>query len=117
MLIPLAAVGLALIHQGLGRSRSAAHAMLATLCALSVAAIVFVAVGFSLAGYESGASHVVSVGGVRFDLFGTEALFARSVRFDDAANLRPALVLCFEMFAAVVEQGTPFDNGVALTAR
>ena len=40
LLIPLAAAGLALIHQGLGRSRSAAHAMLATLCAMGVAAIV-----------------------------------------------------------------------------
>ena len=111
MLIPLAAAGLALIHQGLGRSRSAAHAMLATLCALSVAAIVFVAVGFSLAGYESGASHIVSVGGGRFDLFGTEALLARSVRFDDAANLRPALVLCFEMFAAGLAAMIPISAG------
>ena len=30
VLVPLAMAGLALIHQGLGRSRSAAHTMLAT---------------------------------------------------------------------------------------
>ena len=47
LLMPLAATGLALIHQGLGRSRSAAHAMLATLCALSIAAILFVLIGSS----------------------------------------------------------------------
>src|ERR1700679_153443 len=47
LLVPLATAGLALIHQGLGRSRSAAHSMLATLCALAVTAIVFVLIGFS----------------------------------------------------------------------
>ena len=50
LLVPLAAAGLALIHQGLGRSRSAAHAMLGTLCALAVSAIVFVLFGSSWAG-------------------------------------------------------------------
>jgi Amt family ammonium transporter len=45
MLVPLGTGGLALIHQGLGRSRSAAHTMLATLCAMGLAAIVYVVVG------------------------------------------------------------------------
>ena len=52
LLMPLAPAGLALIHQGLGRSRSAAHTMLATMCAVAVAAIVFVVLGSAWAGYE-----------------------------------------------------------------
>ena len=42
-LVPLAAAGLALINTGLGRSRSAAHAMLASLLAMAVAAMVYAA--------------------------------------------------------------------------
>jgi Amt family ammonium transporter len=42
-LVPLAAAGLALINTGLGRSRSAAHAILASLLAMAVAAMVYAA--------------------------------------------------------------------------
>ena len=45
-LVPLAAAGLALINTGLGRSRSAAHAMLASLLAMAVAAMVYAAESF-----------------------------------------------------------------------
>ena len=58
MLVPLAAAGLSLIHQGLGRSRSAAHAMLGTLCALAISAIIFVLFGFSWVGFAGGAALV-----------------------------------------------------------
>src|SRR5271154_2090753 len=91
MLVPLAAAGLALIHQGLGRSRSAAHAMLATLCALAVAAIVFVAIGASWAGYPGGASYAFHAGGVTWNWLGNEALFARSIALDGSPG---SLALC-----------------------
>jgi len=42
-LVPLAPAGLSLINTGLGRSRSAAHAMLASLCVMAVAAIAYAA--------------------------------------------------------------------------
>src|SRR5207249_5526365 len=45
LLVPCAAAGLALINAGLGRARSAAHAMLSTLCVLALAALVYFAVG------------------------------------------------------------------------
>jgi hypothetical protein len=38
LLAPLAGGGLALINAGLGRSRNAAHSMMAALCVMSVAA-------------------------------------------------------------------------------
>ena len=109
MLIPLAAAGLALIHQGLGRSRSAAHAMLATLCALAVAAIVFVLFGSSVAGYAGGLAHVFRAGGAEWNWIGAEPLFARGIRFDgDGRGLLP---LCLEMACAGLAVMIPISAG------
>jgi Amt family ammonium transporter len=49
-LIPMAVAGLALMNAGLGRSRSAAHAMLGPLAVAAVAVLVYVAVGYSWQG-------------------------------------------------------------------
>src|ERR1700687_6525409 len=54
LLVPFAGTGLALINSGLGRSRSAAHAMLAALCVTAVAALVYVSVGFAWQGGGGG---------------------------------------------------------------
>jgi Amt family ammonium transporter len=102
MLIPFAAAGLGLVHAGLGRSRSAAHALLATLCVLSVTAIVFVAVGFAWAGFSGGHSYSAVAGGVQWDWIGAERLFAQGVKVGDTsgqAGLGLGLVLCFHVFA------------------
>jgi Amt family ammonium transporter len=113
MLIPLAAAGLALIHQGLGRSRSAAHAMLATLCALAVAAIIFVMFGFSWAGFAGGGVHSFAAGGVLWDWLGRGPFFARGISFDgsDPTSLSTALVLGVEMFAAGLAAIIPLSAG------
>ena len=101
LLVPFAAAGLALIHQGLGRSRSAAHAMLAALCALAVSAIVFVLFGSAWAGSIGAATHSFTAGGSHWDWLGAAPLFARGICFDgsDAAGLSRSLVLCLELFA------------------
>jgi Amt family ammonium transporter len=109
LLVPLATAGLALIHQGLGRSRSAAQAMLATLCALSVAAIVFVLVGASLAGFAGGASHGVVVQHLRWDWLGAEPLFAHGLR--NAAGSYPALVMCLQVFTVGIVALVPVSAG------
>jgi Amt family ammonium transporter len=113
MLIPLAAAGLALIHQGLGRSRSAAHAMLASLCAIAISAVVFVAIGFSWAGIAGGAAHSFSAAGVRWDWLGAGPWFAGGVHFDgsDAASLNSALVLCLMMFGSGLAAMVPLSGG------
>ncbi|HWG18638.1 MAG TPA: hypothetical protein VN678_12295 [Acidobacteriaceae bacterium] len=105
LLIPLAAAGLGLIHQGLGRSRSAAHAMLATLCAFAIAAILTVAVGFNFAIGAigtPGAAHTFTAVGAHWDWLGRGAFFAHDIHFDlpDAFSLGLALKLCFLIFAA-----------------
>jgi Amt family ammonium transporter len=111
LLIPLASAGLALIHQGLGRSRSAAHAMLATLCALSVAAIVFALLGAAFAGASSGASHTVTVAGLSFNWLGKEPLLTNPLHLDGSSNLQPALVLCFSLFAVGLAAIIPISAG------
>ena len=102
LLIPLAAAGLGLIHQGLGRSRSAAHAMLATLCVFAIAAILTVAAGFTFAIGTPGAAHTFTAGGAHWDWLGRGAFFAHGIHFDspDAFSLGLAVKLCFLIFAA-----------------
>ena len=113
MLVPFAAAGLALIHQGLGRSRSAAHAMLASLCALAVSAIVFVLFGSAWAGSAGAATHSFTLGGAHWDWLGAAPFFARGISFDgsDAAGLGRSLVLCLELFAAGLAAIIPLSAG------
>ncbi|WP_263354844.1 ammonium transporter [Acidicapsa acidisoli] len=108
LLSPLAAAGLALIHQGLGRSRSAAHAMLATLCALAVAAIAFVLIGASWAGYAGGAAHSFQSGGAHLNWLGNEALLARNIPLDGSL---PSLVLCLQTFSVGLAAVIPLSAG------
>lgn len=108
MLVPLAAAGLALIHKGLGRSRSAAHAMLATLCVLAVTAIVFVAFGSSFAGVAGGTSHSFTTYGVRWDWIGAGFFLARRVSFDGSLG---SLALCLQMFTVGLAAIIPISAG------
>lgn len=110
LLMPLAAAGLGLIHQGLGRSRSAAHAMLATLCVLAVSAIVFVVLGFSWTGYAGGAAHSFAAGGVRWDWLGAVPSLAGTIS-SDAGDLTRLLELCLMMFAAGLAAIIPLSGG------
>jgi Amt family ammonium transporter len=113
MLVPMAAAGLALIHQGLGRSRSAGHAMLGSLCAMAIAAIVFVAVGSAFAGYAGGPAHAFAAGGARWDWIAACPMFARDLQFNssNAGDLNRALLLCLEMFAAGLAAMVPLSAG------
>ena len=72
LLVPFAAAGLALINTGLGRSRSAAHAILASLIVVSVAALVYFVVGFSWQGIAGGAAHALPLRGNRWNLLAAQ---------------------------------------------
>jgi ammonium transporter, Amt family len=116
LLMPFAAAGQGLIQAGLGRSRSAAHALLTTVCALAVTSIVFVLLGFSWSGFAGGAAHAFTLHGARWDWMGAEPLLARGVHFDGggtnpSANIAIGLVLCFEMFAVAIAAIIPIGAG------
>jgi len=108
LLVPLAGAGLALINTGLGRSRSAAHAMLASLCAVSVAVIVYLTVGFSWQGTAARAGHEFLAGGKAWNWIGAEPLFLRGVRQDFSA---PALIFLLEMFSVGLAALIPLSSG------
>jgi Amt family ammonium transporter len=111
LLVPLAIAGLALMHQGLGRARSAAHAMLSTLCALGVAAIVFVLIGSSWAGFAGGAIHSLRIGGTAWNWLGAEPFLAHGIRSNLILNPYPALVLCLQLFAVGMVVLIPLSAG------
>ena len=108
LLLPLATAGLALMHQGLGRSRSAAHTMVASLCVLAVASIIFISFGFCSAGINGGPSHSFVIAGATWNLFATERPFAHGIPFDGTPS---ALVLCFQFFAVGLAAIIPVSTG------
>jgi Amt family ammonium transporter len=82
LLAPLAGAGLALINAGLGRSRNAAHSMMAALCVISVAACVYFICGRALEGYAGGLAHVMTIGHKPWDWIGAEPSFFRGLPMD-----------------------------------
>jgi ammonium transporter, Amt family len=111
ILIPLAATGLALIHQGLGRSRSAAHAMLATLCSLAITAIVFVLIGSAWMGFPGGLAHTVHIAGKPLDWLGAEPLFASGLPSSLLHGPYAALVVALGIFAVGLASLIPISSG------
>jgi Amt family ammonium transporter len=108
LLIPLATAGLALMHQGLGRSRSAAHAMVATLCVLAVTSLVFVLFGISVAGSNGSSSYSLVLGGSSWDWIGAGHLSDRGIFFQGPYG---GLPLCFEMFVVGLAGTIPVSTG------
>jgi Amt family ammonium transporter len=106
LLVPLAAAGLALISNGLGKSRSAAHAMLASVCVIGVAAIVYIAIGFSWEGFAGRAAHVISIGGKPWDWIAQQPFFLRGLEL----NGSPAsLAVLMQMFAVGMASVIPMS--------
>lgn len=67
---PLSAAGLALINAGLGRSRNAAHAMMASLCAIAVASCAWFVLGHSLQGAAGEPARIATIGRNTWDWLG-----------------------------------------------
>jgi Amt family ammonium transporter len=82
LLTPFAAAGLSLINTGLGRSRSAAHSMTASLCMIAVAAIAYFVCGYAWQGFPGQPAHVMIVAGKGWDWIGNERLFLRGIKLD-----------------------------------
>jgi ammonium transporter, Amt family len=108
LLVPLAALGVSLVNAGLGRSRSAAHAMMASLCAFAVSAIVYVAVGFCWQGTAGQYAHFFAVHGHSWNWMATGSFFARGVRHDFSAE---SLILLFQVFSVGLAALIPLSAG------
>jgi ammonium transporter, Amt family len=108
LLVPLAVVGLALVNSGLGRSRSAAHVMLASLSVFGVAAIVYVAIGFSWQGACGRPAHLVTIGGKAWNWIAAEPLFLRGLPLDLSAE---PLIVLLQVFSVGLAAVIPLSAG------
>ena len=113
MLAPLAIAGVALINTGLGRSRSAAQALLGNLAILAVSAIVFALVGSALAGIPSAAAgcsgHSFQLAGKTWNWLGAGPLLLSG--FASAQPLSQLAVL-FEFLAVAMAALLPWGSGM-----
>jgi len=108
LLVPFAGAGLALINSGLGRARSAAHAMLASLCVVSVSAIVYLMVGFSWQGVAGCPAHEWMLGPKAWNWIGAEPFFLGGLRL----NLSPiSLIFLLQMFSVGLAALIPLSSG------
>ncbi len=111
LLIPFAAVGIALINTGLGRSRSAAHSMMGSLMAIAVAALVYFIFGFSWQGFAGGPSHVFVVGGKTWNWIAAQPFFMRGIDFNGSYSSLVALLQLFAVgLAALIPLGAGSDR-------
>jgi Amt family ammonium transporter len=115
-LAPLAIAGVALINTGLGRSRSAAQALLGNLVIVAVATIVFALVGATLvgttggagAGTTGGAGHVFHLAGKPWNWLGAGRLFLGGMA---GAPAQAQLGLLFEFLAVTLAALIPWGSG------
>ena len=111
---PLAGAGLALINAGLGRSRNAAHSMMAALCVISVAAGLYFVCGRALQGFPGGLAHSFVAGGKPWDWLGAEPWFFRGLPpniVDQDGSAAPILIAWFSMIAAALAGMIPLGAG------
>jgi Amt family ammonium transporter len=111
LLVPFAAAGLALINTGLGRSRSAAHAMLGSVLIVCVAAVVYFVCGFSWQGIAGGAAHTITISGNRWNLLAAQPWFLRGLKLDGSpASLQAWLGILSVAIAAMIPLGSGGDR-------
>ena len=108
LLVPLAAAGLALIHTGLGRSRSAAHAMMGSVCVVGVAVLAYFFCGWSWQGFAGGPAHAFTVAGKAWNWIGAGPFFLRGLRHDGS---RAALTAWLGMFSVGIAALIPLGAG------
>ena len=108
MLAPLAIAGVALINTGLGRSRSAAQALLGNVAILAVSAIVFAVIGATLAGSAGATGLSFQLAGKSWDWIGAGPLLLGGF---GAAQPQAQLALLFEFLAVAMAAMVPWGSG------
>jgi ammonium transporter, Amt family len=108
LLAPLAIAGVALVSNGLGRSRSAAQSLLGSLLMASVAAIVFALIGSAFADGFSGSGHIVRLYGKPWNWAGTGPVALSGMAH---AQARAQLSVLFELLAVALTVLIPWSSG------
>jgi ammonium transporter, Amt family len=111
LLVPFALAGLSLINAGLGRSRSAAHSMLASLCVLAVAALVYFACGSAWQGFTGQPAHLLKVAGREWNWIAAQPFFFGGLKLDGSpASLSAWLQMLSVGLAALIPLGSGADR-------
>jgi ammonium transporter, Amt family len=110
LLVPLALAGLALMNTGLGRTRSAAHSMLASLAAIALAACVFVLWGFSWEGFAGGPAHSLVLDGKAWNWIAGQPLLLHGIAFNGIAALAVLLQVFAVGLAALIPLAAAADR-------
>jgi Amt family ammonium transporter len=111
LLVPLAGLGLASINAGLGRSRSAAHVMLASLSVMAVAALVYFVCGFAWQGFPGLPAHVFVFAGKPWNWLAAGPFFLRGLALDGSpASLAAWLGMLSAGLAALIPLGSGADR-------
>jgi ammonium transporter, Amt family len=106
-LVPFGVAGLSLLNVGLGRSRSASHAMMGALSAVGVAAVVYFAFGFGWQGYFGQPAHIFTVAGKPWNWIAAEPFFFRGLPLNGSpASLAAWLGMYSVGLAAVIPLGS-----------
>jgi Amt family ammonium transporter len=109
LLAPLAIAGVALINSGLGRSRSAAQALLGNVAIIAVTAIVFAIVGSAFAGcLPGGPGHIFHAAGKPWNWLGAGPFLLGGV---SSAPAQSQLALLFEFLAVALAAMLPWGSG------
>jgi Amt family ammonium transporter len=108
MLAPLAIAGVALINTGLGRSRSAAQALLGNLTIAAVSVIVFALVGATFTGTLGNIEVILHAGGKTWGVLGLAPFLLRGL---GSASPHAQLALLFEFLAVAMAAILPWGSG------
>jgi ammonium transporter, Amt family len=109
ILSPLTISGIALINTGLGRSRSAAQALLGNLAIIAVTAIAFAVIGSAFAGsLPGGPGHPLHAAGRQWNWLGTGPILLHGL---DTAPGQSQLGLIFEFLAVALVAIIPWGSG------
>jgi len=108
LLVPLAGAGLALLSCGLGRSRSAAHSMLASLCVMATAAITYVICGFRWQGAPGTADHVLLIGAKSWSWIAASPFLLRGMPLDLSST---SLIVLLQIFSVALTALIPLSSG------
>ena len=110
-LAPCAFAGLALINTGLGRSRGAAHSMVASLCAIATASLTCFVCGVAIQGLPDLPAHAIQIAGKDWSLVGAQSWLLRGVSLQSPST---ALAIWLQMtgvsLAALIPLGAGIDR-------
>lgn len=109
--VPLAMAGLSLINTGLGRSRSAANAMMGSLCVMGTAAVVYFVCGFAWQGYSGMPAHILMLGGKPWNWIADGPFFLHGLDFNGSpASMAAWLQMLSVGLAAIIPLGSGADR-------